>query len=333
MRKHKSEILIALIGLALAALFYKFPAPSERILNIQNYLITVGGIISAFVIAYLSGKIFNLRNERENRQVEINKYSEKLTNFRRLLYYVMKSRDFWVRYNDIAAFKKKYPGLNYERLHSQQGDDELSRKFWLEEEELSSSTVDLYLAMEAIYGDIEDGVMPWATDKSVSFNYSLDEIAKYYDPSNQIWYYLDGRFAKHGAGRFNDTGIWRLYESNANQAMAKIDTIYNGKEFHRLVLAEIGSEFYALYLPKLFELTEKDTGIPRSLLKTFYSLFAIMIFGVLLPIIIQSINISGDLNILLTLIFVWATSLSLLKFIFDFYEFLDEDVHVVQSSS
>jgi hypothetical protein len=44
------KIFLALIGIVIAILFYYFPAPSDRMLNIQNYLITVGGIISAILI-------------------------------------------------------------------------------------------------------------------------------------------------------------------------------------------------------------------------------------------------------------------------------------------
>ena len=51
-------------GVTIILLFYFYPAPPDRMLNIQNYLITVGGIFSAFVITYLSAKIFNIRAER-----------------------------------------------------------------------------------------------------------------------------------------------------------------------------------------------------------------------------------------------------------------------------
>jgi hypothetical protein len=331
MKSFRNEIVIGIIGVLLAIPLFVFPAPSDRILNIQNYLITVGGIISAFVIAYLSGKIFNLRTERENRQVKINKYGRKLTTFRRLLFYVMHSRNFWVYYDDISKFKKKYPHLNYERLHGQ-GEDELRRAFWLDEKDLESSTVDLYLAMEAIYGDLDAPGIPWALDKSVSFDYSLDDLTKYHDPSNQIWYYLDGRYGKHGAGRFNDEGIWVLYEKYIPDTFSKISSKFKGKDFHRLILAEIASKFYGQYIPKMYELIQKNTGIPRSLIITFYSLLSIMLFGVMLPIFIQSLSITIGLNIFLTLFFVWATIVSILKFIFDFFKFLDDDVHVVKNS-
>jgi len=101
MNQYLKLLSLLVIGLIFAVLLVKHPAPHDRILNIQNYLITVGGIISAFVIAYLSAKIFNIKADRHTRQHAIDKLGERLTAFRQMLYFVMHSRDFWVRYNDI----------------------------------------------------------------------------------------------------------------------------------------------------------------------------------------------------------------------------------------
>ena len=332
MKDRISNILLGLFGLLVGVLLFLFPAPADRILNIQNYLITVGGIISAFVIAYLSSKIFNLRSERAARQIEIDKFSDKLTQFRRLLYYVMKSRDFWNYYDHIAKFKKQYNGLTYERLHRQSEEkDELATKFWLNETELSSNTVDLFCAMESIAGsaDPEPGyMMTWHVDKAVRFDYSLDQLSQYFDPCNQIWYYLEGRYAKHGQGRFNDTGIWIIYKNDVSDLMARLNSKYKGQDFHRTILAEIATSFYEIDLPRLYELTRQNVGVPKSLLRTFNSLFFIMFFGVLLPIILQSLNVNDCINVTLSLIYVWLTSLGLLNFMFDFYKFINNEVHL-----
>jgi len=337
MKDRTSLILLGLFGLIVGVLLILFPAPADRILNIQNYLITVGGIISAFVIAYLSSKIFNLRSERATRQIEIDKYSDKLTQFRRLLHYVMKSQEFWNYYDHIAKFKKKYNGLTYERLHRQSGEkDELATKFWLEEEELSSSTIDLYCAMESISGSGNPGsgyMMTWHSDKAARFDYSLKELSQYFDPCNQIWYYLEGRYAKYGQGRFNDTGIWILYKNDVSDLMARLNPKYKGQDFHRTILSEIATEFYEFNLPRLYDLTRQNVGVPKSLLRTFNSLLFIMLFGVLLPIILQSLAISDMINTTLTLIFVWLTSLGLLNFMFDFYKFINNEVHLTREKN
>lgn len=317
---------MGLVGLVLIFLFVKYPAPAERILNIQNYLITVGGIISAFVIAYLSANIFSIKTDRDNRQREINKLGERLTAYRQLLYFVMKSNDFWAKYGDIAKFKKKYPGVDYDRLRSS-GADELRQKFWLEETEISHNTISLYTAMETIYGDTEKGMIPWAYDKALTIKYTIEDLSKYYEPSNQIWYYLEGRYAKHGHGIFNDTGLKPLFTQNFRELLPQADIKHKGKDFHREVLADLGAEFYEFVIPKMTVLIKENSGIPIGLLKTFYSLLAIMIFGVLLPIILQALLVSDCLNIYLTLLFVNLTTLSLLNFLFEFYDLLHDELH------
>ncbi len=328
--KHKKKIILLTSGLFLAFLFLKFPAPADRIINIQNYLITVGGIISAFVISYLSAKIFNIRAERENRQIEIDKYSDTITNFRRLIFYIMKSREFWVHYDNIAVLRKKYSDVTYEMYHSQQFSYEQVIAI-NKDNGLSSSTVDLYLAMFAIYGnpDLQIG-SSWSLDKSASFNYTIEELIKFYEPSNAIWYYLDGRFAKHGIGDFTDTGINPLWAKHVEDLLPKINTKYKGKGFHRTIIAEIGSECYEI-IPKLISLTKRNTGVPNILIKSFYSLLAIMGFGVVLPIIVQSISICNSLNIFLTLSCVLATVLAITTFLLDFLDFLNEDVHIIKN--
>jgi hypothetical protein len=327
--KYKKTIAATATGLILGSLFLSYPAPADRIINIQNYLITVGGIISAFVIAYLSAKIFNIRAEREARQRKIDKHSEKITDFRRLVYYIMKSREFWVRYDDIPKFRKKYPGLTYEMLHDQRVTHEYSTAVW-NEEELSCNTIDLYCAMMAIYGDPEDFKdNAWPLDKFATFNYSIDDLRRFYDPSNQIWYYLSGRFAKHGQGRFNDTGVNVIWKPYVEQLLPKINPKYKGAEFHREILADIGSEIYEL-IPVVIRLIRHNTGVPQIVLKTFYSLIAIMTFGVVFPIAIQSMSISAKLNTAFTLSCVALTIIAMVVFMLDFLDFINDDVHIVK---
>jgi hypothetical protein len=50
MKELWKNIVLVTAGILLLILFYNYPAPKDRILNIQNYLITVSGIISALVI-------------------------------------------------------------------------------------------------------------------------------------------------------------------------------------------------------------------------------------------------------------------------------------------
>ncbi len=324
--------ILILVGLVLTYFFWRFPAPDDRILNIQNYLITVGGIMSAFIIAYLSAKLFSLKTDRTNRQIQIDKLGERLTAFRQLMYFIMKSNDFWSRYSHIAKFKKEYPNFDYYHLRGD-GEDELRQRFWLDEKEISQNTISLYTAMEAIYDSEDRSLVPWAYDKTAHCRYTIDDLSKYHEPSNQLWYYLDGRYAKHGKGLFNDEGLSVLFQENYKALLPIADIKQKGKDFHRLVIAALGTEFYEYVIPKMAELINQNSGIPKGLLKTFYSLLSIMFFGVILPLILQSVLVSKCLNSTLTLIFVNLTTLSLLYFLFEFYDLLKEEIETNKKAS
>ena len=58
-----------------------------------------------------------------------------------------------------------------------------------------------------------------------------------------------------------------------------------------------------------------------------------MLFGVLLPIILQSISVNKCIDTTLTLIFVNLTTLSLVYFLFEFYDLLKDEIDTNKKSS
>ena len=187
--------------------------------------------------------------------------------------------------------------------------------------------------MEIIYDTEGKTLIPWAYERTAHHRYTIDDLSKYHEPSNQLWYYLDGRYAKHGKGLFNDEGLSVLYEENYKALLPIADIKHKGKDFHRLIIASLGTEFYEYVIPKMAELINQNSGVPKGLLKTFYSLLSIMLFGVILPLILQSMFVSKCLNSTLTLIFVNLTTLSLLYFLFEFYDLLKDELETNKKGS
>ncbi len=321
-------VLLITVIVAIEALFLIFPAPSDRIINIQDYLITTGGIISAVVITYLSTKVFSLKSERGYTQEKIDKLAAKLTLFRRLLHYIMVSDGFWVRHEDIEIFKRKYAGLGYHELKDHE--NELANYFHLDEKQISQTTIDIYMAMECISGParVPGVILTWHQDPSKTFRYTLEDLSNYYEPCNQIWYYLDYKFHKHSAHLINDTAIWPGYRDSAMELIGRIDKKYKGQEINRHIISEISANFYTFYIPTLYKLTKGNLGIPSALMKLFYALLFITCVSVIAPLILVSINIPSGLNTFLTLSLVWLTTIGLIVFINQFFHFLNDDVHL-----
>lgn len=318
--------MVLLGGMALLFIFH--PAPPDRILNIQNYLITTGGIIAAVVIAYLSSKIFNLRSERSIAQVQIDEISQKVTLFRRLLFYILSSDQYWNKHEDIKYFIRRYPNLDFHKYHDHNNEEAVQAHE--NEKSKSLTSIDLYLAMLAISGPIEQPgrPYPWQLDKSLTFRYSPQDLIDMLEPTNQIWYYLDYKYIKHCTGLFNDTAVSPLYTDDVNSVLAAIDPKFLGRNLDRHILSEIASEFHGNIIPTIVRKISRNVGIPKALLGLFTSLVFIIFVSVIFPLGIQAINISENLNVALTLFLVWLTTVGLLVFLILFYKFLVEDIHL-----
>ena len=90
---------------------------------------------------------------------------------------------------------------------------------------------------------------------------------------------------------------------------------------------------YEIILPKLHELISLNSGVPKSLLGTFRNLIYITTFGVILPIIIQALDIVPKLDTFLTLTCVLLTTVAILNFILEFYSLLKNEVNVDKNIS
>lgn len=287
MRLIEIQVLV-IVALVTAILLTHFPVSFSRAETVLSDLMGVSGIIAGIMIAYLSAKIFQIRGERLKRAEEIRQLSLKLTAFRKLLYRVINSHEFWVRHSDISSFKARRRKIEYADLHDYESDDEAVSSFWSGSEKWHSATIDLFLSMEAII-DEKNAPQTWAFDPAYEPNYSLGQLQKYWHPSNQIWYYLDGRYGKHMRGMINDEGINIMYQSDLPELASRIDPKYKEEDSARMLLAAIGSDFHLIYIPKLAELTHLNTReLPRPVLLLFTSLVLIMVFGVIFPLTIQS---------------------------------------------
>lgn len=320
-------LTLTILAGGIVCLYTYFPLEDQKIQIIQNNLIIVSGILSGIVIAYLSVKHFQIIQRREERQRNINHLSDKLTCYRKILYRVMKSDNFWISYSDIEKLKRKYPGISFSKIHDHsEKNQDLSSKFWLDEKEISITTADLYLAMEEITGPLEreDG---WAYDKLHSYNYSLDYLSKIHMPSNQIWYYLEYKYAKHTEGLIDDKKIWILFQDDVRELASQINPKFKDVDFDRHLIAQLGTDFHELYIPRLLEMTKRNQqGLSKSIIYLLVALIVVLFSGVLVPLTFQIINIPPFLERILTFSIVVTVIIGITSFIFDFSRMLNREV-------
>lgn len=283
----KFQILrwFVIISVAAALIYFKETHGLAQDVNtLLNNLMHTASILSGIVIAYVLAKIYQLSQDKLQDQEHIDQLSSKLSNYRKLLFRLMKSPDFWIKYDDIKLVKTKYPKLSFNDLHDEDNASAEVDAFWSDEHNFSSTTADLYLAMEAVTGPVED-IEEIEEHKEA---YSVDYLKRIQPALNQIWFYLEEKYAKHTAGLINDQGIWEPYHDSIRNLCIRIDHKQKRKEFDRTTVAEMASNFVEEHIPNLLRfLLKKKNRITRSLVSLIITLTVMISAGTLIPLSAQ----------------------------------------------
>lgn len=328
-------LVIALSLVLILVAYCMYPIENADVQNVQNNLIAVSGILAGIVLAFLSAQFFQLKQEREDRQVEINMLADKLSAFRNLLYRIMKSNKFWTKYDSITNIKKVYPDITYEVLHGYGEQSREVRNYILDQNDMSYSTIDLYLSMEALTGQL-DNVEYWPFDRTIRFRYDIDYLYRIYDPTNQIWYFLEGRYAKHTHGLIDDqeSAISVNYQQELSQLPGQIDSEYRDAEFSRLLVSSIAVDFYEEYIPELIRLTAlNQRGVTGPVRTMLILLFIILGAGVILPLSGQLLTLDQCFEKYMTLSMVIVVIACLIHLIFDLFHMHSRELDVSQSEN
>ncbi|TXC78629.1 hypothetical protein [Luteibaculum oceani] len=285
-------------------------------------LIGASSILAGIIVAYVMAKIFQLSQRKFEDDQEFEILSDQLTNYRKLLFRLLKSPNFWTKFDDIVRLKKKYPKLTFTDIHSEEVESKESQDFWKNEENFSATTADLYLAMECVTGPIET-IEDIEEAKS---EYSTEWLKKMLPALSQIWFYLEEKFARHTAGLINDQGIWEPYQDSIRNLTARIDKRLKRKSFDRTIVAEMASNFQEEHIPRMLTLKRvRKTKITRSLTSLILTLATMLIAGTAIPLAIELFTFDNNL---VTEIAFWCTIVvigSVINLIIDLFLLLYRD--------
>lgn len=323
------EIIIILIIISIVVLvLLSFPISAKQVKTLFSDLITTSGIISGIAIVYLATKIFQIRNERIERASKIHDLSLKLTAFRKIVYFFLHSYDFWVSHSDIMEFRKIYLAKRSGKLNNSEIHEEYINILWSGDEDWHRSSIDLYMSMETIV-DETDSNHGFPFDPGYEPEYSVQQIDKYWNPTNVIWYYLFGRYYKHMNGMVNDDRINRIYESDMHNYATRISPKYRNHKIDHVLVAKISADFYSVYLPKLKQLSLLNLkGPPKSSLLIYSALVLIALFGVILPLIMQSISLEGSITYALSVVCVTAVITGILGVLLLIFNVLIDEIKI-----
>lgn len=325
MNREKLRIIKWVIGLTIttvvSTVFYARPLKMDEVQNVQDNLISASGILAGILIVFLSAKLFQIAEDNNKSKELLNELSDKLTQYRKILYRILRSHEIWTNKRDVEKFKKEEFNATYYTLHADDIESkDIRRKYWLDaiDKPLSYTTIDLYLAMEEITGK-SDETSYWAYDDTTYYEYALEYLKRIENPANQIWYYLDGRYAKHTIGEINEDGFAtiELIDKNMNTLITSISPEFKSREFDRVLVAEISTFFYEKVIPEMIRImVRRSKPLTKSVLGLLASLIIVLVAGVVMPLIFQLLDL-GVSERIFTAIFVMTVIVSLSTFLLD----------------
>ena len=322
----KTKNLFILNCLLFIVFFYlKWGINSTDYKTILLSLITVSGIFSALVISFLISGLNTLMKRRFKLKDKITKLSDKLTNLRRLLYYVIHSSDFWgntTEYQYLMKIRNIYPNIN--AFHKDSDSPEVIKI--KEDERFESNKTNLFINLLTIV-DIKGGAEELYFIQSANkYKYSLKKLSYYHDSFNQIWYFIQHK----SAVGLNDSGesLNILYRKDFIETYKKITgKTIDYKEFNSSLLVELGNQFYNEISPDLYQSVKEITSdLPKTHQKLINNLIMILVFGVFFPLLMLATKASFAQKV--TMICLGSTILIFINLVFDIYEYTYDDTKI-----
>lgn len=295
-------------------------------------MIQFSGIFSAIIISYTIGKVFQIRNERIEKQREIIRLSNKLTDFRRIAKELKRCSKFWNRemidkmnskYSSLSVFDiynwntsktEKYSKLD-ELRKSYHNDNICGGKMYLEMRTLSKSN-----PYDKLLHDSFD----------YNHTYSIEYLELLYDFNigNSLWYCLTHNYQDYKSC-FDFSALSIETKEKVLTLSQKIDSKkYQSRSFDRELLADVGNDMQSFYIPRLYELTYYNTAKPKVLSYITSLLSIILVIGVLVPLILMSIKIEPELLHIISNFSVFTLSVTLSAFVLTFKSILNDELKV-----
>jgi len=300
------------------------PAFLINLETILSIIITVSGIIAVAIMFYLATVVINLRSSRHAIVSDLDKITQKMHNFRSILDLLLRSK-LW-----LPGLKEylddEYANLNYfEVKEFYRGYSKLAIEF-LQENHPYQDTENLYLEFKAL-------LITSPKEKSVPENI---KYPKHYDNAivekwlehkcgSGLWYYFGYKYASYKSALDLDA----VYERHQDKIMTLAQSIdseaFEDSSFNEVFLSKLGEYMNKEVIPKLHQFqTFAAQKLPKMVNYLYVLFIGFVVFGVLLPICYQLLNL--DPFILIVSI---AIILSLIVFITaSFYRFLTNEIEV-----
>jgi len=277
----------------------------EHYLEINKNLIRFSSLFNAILIAFISSKIFDIRNEKKHRQVKIDILSNKLTNGRRICE-ILASNRFFSDGDKLRYLRRHYDKLEIWHLwmYSDDPKEEPSQKIqdlrtkYYDDNKVGGLESQLYLFFNSFIryfkSDIRylggSGILHDENDHNVRYPLGLIERLSDYPSVDNLYTVFDKEWAGGMKNVFNFNNLTQEQKTKIEKLASRINkrTLSN-KKCDNWLISEMSGELSSNVIPELYELMRLNHEAFPSILKNFLRLLiALLIFGVFIPLIIST---------------------------------------------
>ncbi len=254
--------------------------------------IQFSALFCAILLTFIISKVFNLRQEKQQRLIEIEVLSNKVTDLRRIANILINSHSLWP-VGLSRQMNSTYAQLNY--ISYSLSDIKKGLEATYQNDMTINHTIgDLYLALRTIRGDMKDfgPILYDDYDHSYTYDYEKMSFWVYCDIANELWTSFD-----HEYNNINTLlNVDEIHEDDLDK-IRKMSVRINPQKYTdttldiKKLLSSVGTDFNTLYLPQLANLLEQNLPIfPKTLLFNTVVMILMITTGVLIPMILQSLG-------------------------------------------
>jgi hypothetical protein len=298
----------------------------ERISSLRTDIITISGILSGIIIAYLTSKVLQIRQEKIARLPELKDLTQKLHRFRSIVDKLIHS-NLWV--NGLSRFVDvQYKGLTYYDVNEISFVDSkiTNQASQFISDHTMGDTANLYLELKTFTPDIPFDRTLYS-EFEVPVYYSTNMLEKWitHECGGGLYYYFDHKYGTY-KGDLRLDNVYIGYQEDILKACLQIDRErYHGQVFDNKLLSKLGTQVTSDILPRLYRLQlHIEQDLPTITKYLFIVLLLLILFGVLMPLLIRVYNLNIIFDII-SLTTVLTTSFYLMT---SFYRFLKREVEV-----
>ncbi len=298
LKKYIIEVQFVIIAIEVIFLILNAKWIESDIEKFVSLLFQFSSIFSAIVLTVIISKVFSQRQENIQRKQEIIDLPNKVSDLRRICKILIDNDNIWP-----SGLKQKirhqYKKLDYAALYSDRiiPNSELGklRTKFVEDTSISENIGSLYLALLSIQGDTKEKNLFLYSNYDYNYTYNLGIINQWVglNTANSLWYNFDYKYNYV----MSSLRVNRAIQSDIERIRSlakKIDSnkYSNPSEPIEKILSSLGTDFDSFYLVRLRNLLIENLSIlPKSVNFSFRVMIAVMVFGVIVPLLIQALKI------------------------------------------